>query len=250
MRGSLPAPSSLVSRLRSLRPGRTTPSLHGIKLRVIDAALSDPAIRSFADLGGVWAVDGGYTFHALQGHRIDRAVLVDDHITPATEGRAESFSQLELVTGKFGEPEVVDRVGRVGAVFLFDVLLHQVSPDWDRILELYAPQTEVFGIVNPQWIHGAETVRLVDLGRTEYEASVPDLETHRSLFDRLDERHPDQERPWRDVHEVWQWGITDADLQAKMADLGFTTTHDEDDGEWNGLSRFRNRAFVFARRPA
>jgi hypothetical protein len=246
MPGSSPAPSRFVSKLRSLARREAVP-LHGIKLRVIDAALSDREIRSFADLGGIWAVDGGYTFHALENHAIDRAALVDDHISAQTAQRARTFPQLDLITGKFGDPEVRERVGSVGAIFLFDVLLHQVAPDWDTILELYAPQTSCFGIVNPQWVHGGETVRLVDLGRAEYEASVPDLNTHRRLFDRLDERHPDQDRPWRDVHEVWQWGITDADLRAKMRDLGFSEVHSEDGGPWNGLTRFTNRGFVFTR---
>ena len=41
--------------------------------------------RSFADLGGVWAVDGGYTFYALEKHEAERAFLVDTDFTPTVQ---------------------------------------------------------------------------------------------------------------------------------------------------------------------
>ncbi len=39
--------------------------LHPDKLSLIDAAIDRLHISSFADLGGVWLVDGGYSTHAL-----------------------------------------------------------------------------------------------------------------------------------------------------------------------------------------
>src|SRR5262249_33584623 len=45
------------------------------KLELIDSAFSTLNIHSFADLGGVWGVEGGYTFHALDKHDVSRAIL-------------------------------------------------------------------------------------------------------------------------------------------------------------------------------
>jgi hypothetical protein len=108
------------------------------KVDIIDQAFSSLRIESFADLGGVWRVEGAYTFHALDKYRVKDAVLVDTHPTPTVVARAKSYPQLRLIKGSFGDQPVVDEVGRVDAVFLFDVLLHQVSPDWHTILEAYA----------------------------------------------------------------------------------------------------------------
>ncbi len=204
-------------------------------------------MRSFADLGGVWAVDGGYTFFALEQFDIERAYLVDEDHTDAVRERAAGFRQLELVGANFGAEATADRLGSVDAVILFDVLLHQVSPDWDQILELYAPRTRSFVIVNPQWTGEGDAVRLLDLGREEYLRSVPTLDLHSEVFAKLDENNPQRGRPWRDVHDIWQWGISDAALTAALERLGFALVYFEDLGPWQGLERFRSRAFAFAR---
>ncbi len=204
-------------------------------------------MHSFADLGGVWAVDGGYTFFALEQFDIERAYLVDEDHTAAVRERARGFRQLELISANFGAEATADRLGSVDAVVLFDILLHQVSPDWDQILELYAPRTRSFVIVNPQWTGAGDAVRLLDLGHEEYLRSVPPLDLHAEVFDKLDEINPRRGRPWRDVHDIWQWGISDAALTETLARLGFTLVYFEDLGRWQDLEHFRNRAFAFAR---
>ena len=214
---------------------------------MIERAFERCSVRSFADLGGVWAVDGGYTFFALERFDIERAYLVDEDHTAAVRDRARQFGQLELVCANFGAEATAERLGWVDAVILFDVLLHQVAPDWDEILELYAPRTRSFVIVNPQWTGDGDAVRLLDLGREEYLRSVPPLDLHAELFAKLDETNRRRGRPWRDVHDVWQWGISDAALTAALARLGFALVYFEDLGSWQGLERFRNRAFAFAR---
>jgi hypothetical protein len=219
-----------------------------LKRYVIDWAFARLPVRSFADLGGLWAVDGSYSFHALGHHEIERAYLVDEgYWTPATERRARSHPQLELVRGDFGAPPVRDRVGEVDAVLLFDVLLHQVAPDWDEVLALYAGVARCLCIVNPQWVGGTETVRLLDLGPEEYLASVPPQENHDEVVRRPDEIHPVHRRPYRDVHEIWQWGIRDETLVATLERLGFRQALYANEGSWNGLERFENHGFVFFR---
>lgn len=221
-------------------------TLQEIKTSLIDRA-GEHGLTSFADLGGVWAVEAGYTFYALDNHPITRGCLVDTGITDTVVAKAKAYPQLELVNENFGDRAAVERVDSVDAVFLFDVLLHQVNPDWDQILEMYAPITEMFVIVNPQYTRGTQTVRLVDLGREEYTATVPVVDVHDEAWDKLDEIHPTYGRPYRDVHEIWQWGIVDADLDRKLTSLGFSCAFDENRGPWRGLPAFDNRAFLYVR---
>jgi hypothetical protein len=223
------------------------PPLVPLKLKTIDEAFKLPTVTSVADLGGVWAVEAGYSFHALEHHAPDRAVLVDDDITPGVRERAAAFPQFELLEQNFGLERTPGDVGPIGVVLLFDVLLHQVNPDWDEILRRYAPHAQAFAIVNPMWDAGDETVRLLDLGEERYRAAVPPQDNIDGLFDRLDEVNPKRGRPWRDVHDVWQWGITDAGLRATMADLGFAVAFAEQHGRWRGLADFEDCAYVFHR---
>ena len=238
---------ALRRRLAGAAPAPERPPLVELKLRTIDAAFALPEVASVVDLGGVWAVEAGYTFHALERHRPERAVLVDDDITPAVRERAAAFGQLELLEQDLGLERTPGDVGPIGVVLLFDVLLHQVKPDWDEILRRYAPLTQAFAIVNPMWDGGAETVRLLELGEERYRRLVPPQDNLEGLHDRLDEVNPQRDKPWRDVHEIWQWGITDADVRAVMAELGFAPSFAERHGRWRGLSDFEDCAYVFHR---
>lgn len=227
--------------------GPWRPPLVPLKLRTIDAAFAQPGVDSVADLGGVWAVEAGYSFHALEQHGPRRAVLVDDDITPGVRERAAEFPQLELLEQNFGLERTPGDVGDIGVVLLFDVLLHQVDPDWDTILRRYAAHAHAFAIVNPMWDATGDTVRLIDLGEERYRAAVPPQDNIEGLFGRLDEINPKRGRPWRDVHDVWQWGITDADLKAVMAELGYVVAFEEHKDRWRGLADFRDCAYVFVR---
>src|SRR5687768_1085634 len=73
------------------------------KTKMIDHAFTQcsPAPKLFADLGGVWGVNGAYTFHALR-HNPQQAYLVDTDFTDVVRKRAESFPNLKLVCGNFG----------------------------------------------------------------------------------------------------------------------------------------------------
>jgi hypothetical protein len=153
---------------------------------------------------------------------------------------------LSVVDGYAFDPETIAEVGEVDAVLLINVLLQAVAPDWDRVLELYAPLTSCFVIVNPQW-QGERTVRLIELGREAFLEAVPATEGHRTLFDRLDDWYPAQQRPYRDASTMWQWGVTDRDLVAKLAELGFALVHERNLAGFAGAEGFTNRAFVFSR---
>ena len=216
------------------------------KTSLIDNAFSR-GLSSFADLGGVWAVEAGYTFYTLEHYEISKARLVDTGVTETVRTKAKAFPQLALVNENFGSEAAVDAVGEVDAIFLFDVLLHQVNPNWDEILRMYAPNTKAMLIVNPMFTGVETTTRLLDLGRAEYLAVVPAVDVHEHALDRLDEIHPKYGRPYRDIHEIWQWGIVERDLDRVMNELGFRCVHHSNGGSWRGLERFDNHAFLYLR---
>lgn len=223
-------------------------NINADKVDIIDQAFSSFGVQSFADLGAVSPLEAAYTFYALDKYPATDAVLVDTNMTPTVFERAKTYPQLRVINGNFGSQAVVDRVGKVDAVFLFDVLLHQVAPDWDTLLEMYAKNLSILAIYNQQWIGSDTTVRLLDLGEKDYFRKVPadpQVEPYKNLFDRLDEKHPYDDRPWRDVHSIWQWGITDDDLESTAARLGFKLVYKK----WCGRlgEHFENWAFIFSR---
>jgi hypothetical protein len=227
------------------------PNLSPAKLRVVDYCFDQLGCRSFADLGGVWGIDGAYARYAADAHSPERGVLVDENFTERYLELERKLPGLTHLCGNFGRREVAESLGQVDVCFFFDVLLHQVDPDWDAVLGLYAAACRRIAIVQPQW-NGPQTVRLIELGEAEYLASIPTGEAaqgsiYDGLFERLDQINEERGRPWRDVHDIWQWGITDGDLIGRMADLGFGLRLFENTGSWRGLERFHEGAFVFDR---
>jgi len=192
------------------------------KSALIDEAIARYGIRSFVDLGGCWGVHGGYTLHALKTGRIERAVLVDGNITALTRTRGEPWPQLELVESALGEEKTVEQVGTVDAAIMFDILLHQVSPNWNEFLERYSRNVGTLIIYNQGWL-GRETVRFTDLPVDEYLAHTYHINEGRirEWYGQHAEWNDDQGKPWRDVHNFWQWGITEKDLIGVLWDLGY-----------------------------
>jgi hypothetical protein len=221
------------------------------KARAIDYVVDELGIASFASLEIAEAY-GQFAFYAIDKPSVERGVLIDvrasrprDHVLSAIEQAAERPG-MEVLDSHFSDPETLAEVGKVDAILLFDVLHRMVEPDWDQLLELYAPATSSFVITNPQW-DGDTSVRLIDLGPEKYAEAVPPWDAHRELFERLDEWHEGQERPYRDSNHVWQWGITDADLRTRMEQLGFTLTREWSLGAPPDTEGFVNRAFAFTR---
>jgi len=224
--------------------------LHPGKLRLIDFACTHLDVRSFADLGGVWNVDGGYTLYAVAQPGVERGYLVDTDMTPGVVAACENRPSVELIECNFGNPSVPQQIGSVDAVFLFDTLLHQVKPDWDEVLELYAPRTRHFLVFNPQYLRSENSVRLLELGKEEYFRNVPhppEYDVYKMVFDNPDEIHPRHGRPNRDIFNIWQWGITGRDLMRKMEELDFGLAYFRNCGRFGGLRNFENHAFVFTR---
>ena len=222
--------------------------LQRIKLRAIDAVFENGRIQSFADVGGVWAVEGGYTFYALEQNYVERAVLIDEEIGETTRKRAKQFPQLELIQARFADSAALDRVREIEAVLLFDVLLHQVAPDWDEVLRRYAEHAEYVIVIQPTYVAGDEAVRLLDLGKERYLEIVPDVPRHHEVWTKMNEYVPERGRVYRDIHDIWQWGITDRDLTRVAKEVGLDVIYYENGGTWRGQPAFERHAFIFRRR--
>jgi Glycosyltransferase like family len=242
------------------RPGATasqsekpsgTPAPSPAKLEALDHAVEKLEVKSFASLE-IGLAFGQFAFYVMDKPTVERGALIDvsawrarDHLLSVIEQAAERPGMRVLDAG-FSDPRTVAEIGKVDAILLFDVLLRMVDPDWDEVLELYALATSCFVIANPQWERDETTVRLIDLGRDEFLDAVPPWAPHIEVFDRWDEWLTAEGR-YRDSTALWQWGITDAALRAKMDDLGFTLEH-----EWTlhpipETQCFINKAFVFRR---
>ena len=121
------------------------------------------------------------------------------------------------------------------------------------MLDLYATRARTFLVFNQQFIASEHTVRLLDLGEEEYLRNVPgnrDSQTYRDLFEKMYEIHPTwrwDRRIYRDVPNVWQWGITDQDLLDKMKSLGFKLEYYKNCGRFGDLENFENHSFVFSK---
>lgn len=223
---------------------------HPGKLELIEQVASRIAGPwRFIDLGGLWAVHGVYAFHALAQRGCLGGTEVDTHPTGNFVSALANEPRLTYVQGNFGDADVFAQLPPFDVVFLFDTLLHQVRPDWHEILSMYAARASHILIFNQQYT-GEQTVRLLDLGEDAYFSNVPHDRAHSTyadLFRKLDQKHPAHDRNWRDVHHIWQWGITDDDLIATMAALGFEPVFSRNWGQVLDLARFENHAFIFSR---
>jgi hypothetical protein len=87
------------------------------KEQLIDFACKELGMRSFADLGAVWNVDAGYTFYAMERHKVKSGVIVDTDVTPTVLERQKRCPSLKVIKGNFGESTIRDQIGKVDGVF-------------------------------------------------------------------------------------------------------------------------------------
>jgi hypothetical protein len=210
-----------------------------------------PGARSFADLGAVWKVNAGYTLYILRNFSMEKAFLVDTHIPREVRRKLAPFGTLTALEANFGADEVLAKIGHVDVVLLFDVLLHQVRPDWDEVLLKYSAITDCFVIFNQQLAGAEATVKLTDLSLAEYKAIVPTprQDLYEFIFSHRDDVNPDHNRPWIDIPDIFQWGITDRDLRSVMNNLGFREVYYRTYGQFSRSGVFENHAFIFVKGP-
>jgi len=221
------------------------------KADLVSAAIERYRPKSILDVGGCWGVHGGYAFHALRDRTVERAVIADGDITALTRQRAQGESRVGIQEGPLGDAGFVSALPASDAAIMFDVLLHQVSPDWDEFLALYSRKVSHFIIWNQDWIGSEQTVRFVEHGLDWYLKNVGDPDRERVVrwFERHDEISERFGRPWRDVHVHWQWGIVSRNLVEVMRDLGFVLDHFNNWGPWSPRHlAIQCDAYLFTRR--
>ncbi|MYC11901.1 MAG: hypothetical protein F4X59_17495 [Holophagales bacterium] len=234
------------------------------KLDLLAAAHGATAFRSFADLGACWGVHGAYADHAVQlcGDRLKRAVIVDGVVTSLTRDRADA--RVEIVPALLGSEEALAAVGEVDALIMFDILVHQVDPDWDVFLRSWLRRTDVLVLWNHHWLAEPRSFRLIDRGfdwyaKNAYGFGSPlddsgdahedpmSLSALRCWFDRHGERD-EWGRLERDAHHYWQWGITLEDLRALLRQERFEEIHFERHPFSSKLPQIVCDGMVFRRR--
>ncbi|MEM6662231.1 MAG: hypothetical protein AAF666_08640 [Pseudomonadota bacterium] len=230
------------------------------KGRMIMDAFEKYRVRSFADLGACWGVNAGYSYQAMMSFNIEKAYVVDTHVTNIAKQRAKLYPNLQFVTGEIGYKDTVDQIPGVDAIIMYDMLVHQANPNWDQIIDMYAPKTRVFIIYNQQWTGSEKTQRLIDLGKEAYLKNTPGGTNDAGvrvdkrideLFDNLDKKHPLFDKKYRDAHNYWQWGITDADLIDAMWRNNFKLEWMKNFGNFYGpLPNFENHGFFFVKNDA
>ena len=221
------------------------------KAQLVAAAIDRYDLHSILDVGGCWGVHGGYTFHALQSGKVERAAILDGDVTALTRERAAGDARVQLLEGDIGDAGFIDALPPCDAAIIFDVLLHQVAPDWDAFLARYARKVSHFIIWNQDWTGSERSVRFVERGLDWYLENVGDPDRARIVrwFERHDEISPQFGRPWRDVHFFWQWGITISDLVAVMRKLGFALDYFDNFGAWSERHpNIQNHGYLFAKR--
>jgi len=228
------------------------PYVDADKLRLIDRGFATirPGASSFADLGGVWKVNAAYTRYTLRKHKPERGVLVDTDFPAGLKEKLSRLDRLETIQGDFTAESTLARIGRVDVAYFFDVLLHQANPSWDEVLRRYASRCSCIVVFNQQYVGGEKTIRLTDLPLDEYKRLAPRGRdaVYQYVYEHANEIHPVYGKPWRDIHNIFQWGITDKGLREHMEKLGFQELFFADYGQFSDLPMFRNHGFVFVSR--
>jgi len=213
--------------------------------------LAEDDINTIADLGGIYKVHGAYSFYSIQKHHVSQAIQIDKELTKKYLDLSKKFNQITSLEMNFVDTNVVSQIKNVDALYLFDVLLHQVNPDWDEVLELYSDKTKYFVIFNQMFIKSKNTVRLLDLGFDEYFKHVPFEKEHplnQNLTKKTYEMNPKHGKIWRDIHHVFQWGITVNDLIEILKKMNFELIYYKFWGKFSYSNSFDDYAFIFKKK--
>jgi hypothetical protein len=226
-----------------------SPYLNPDKLRLIDYVFRTlaPEAQRFADLGGVWRVHGGYALYTARTYPVTEGILVDTDYPESVKRGLGRQPRLRVIQGDFGTSVVAAQVGKIDVVYFFDVLLHQANPDWNEVLALYADLARCIVIYNQQYIDADTTIHLTDLPLEKYMEIASDArpEVYRYIYQHKRELHPEYGKPWGDIHNISQWGITDRDLRSVMEKLGYREVFFRNYGRFAGLPAFEEHGFVF-----
>lgn len=216
------------------------------KKLLIDNALSYFKIDSLLDLGGNWNVDGVYSKYIYDNSDCRDITIVDaywDHkLTKDYE-----FYGINCIRETFSkfferEPRHFD------CTLIFDILLHQVSPNWKEIINHISTISKNILIFNPQWISTDETVRLTKLPNAEYLSNVPhnkDEYPYNNYLKNPWNICPETGICYKDSYCIWQWGITNVDLISSFHKQNFDLLFSQNFKGWDLLDNFENYGYIF-----
>ncbi len=208
-----------------------------------------PKAESFVDLGGVWKVNAAYTFFTLRSFPIFKAYLVDFRFNDTVRRGGTEFPNLIQLQGNFCAMDVINQIGHVDVAFFFDVLLHQVNPNWEEVLRLYSAVADCFVIFNQQHVKTDRTFRLTDLTIDEYKATVPAprQKLYEFIFSHRNDHNEEFNRKWIDIPDIFQWAISDHDLRIVMKNLGYKEVFFKNYGRFSYSNVFENHGFIFVK---
>lgn len=206
-----------------------------------------PQAHTFADLGGVWKVDAAYTIYTLKNFNVKKGFIVDTDFSSKVSEKLNSYKNLVKINGNFGDEKIITQIGNVDVIYFFDVLLHQVAPDWDEILKRYSEVADCFVIYNQQFINSDDTIRLTDLPLEQYKEFAPQRkdDLYDFIFGNRNEINKEYNKPWKDIHNIWQWGITDKDLRERMKLLRYKEVYYKNYGQFSDSKFFEDHAFIY-----
>ena len=164
----------------------------------------------------------------------------------------KGVNNLLPLEGPLGLDATVEAVGKVDALIIFDVLLHQVNPNWDEFLKKWLRNASAAIIYNQNWVKTSDTVRFVDVGVEWYLRNVyfnNDEQRLRAWFDEHKQLNLEQGKPQRDIHNWWQFGIALTDLVRVARESGFSLRYLN---SWNTYHNFPwivDQGMIFIREP-
>jgi len=116
-------------------------------------------------------------------------------------------------------------------------------------LSRYSSITDCIIIYNQQYIKSENTLRLTDLPLDEYSEIVPKRNDnlYSFIYSHKKEINKEYNKPWGNIHNIWQWGITDRDLRIKLNELGYNEVYFKNYGQFSELTLFENHGFFLLR---
>ena len=220
------------------------------KMQLAILAASKHHVRSFADLGACWGVNAGYSIGLLDSFPIDLGFVVDQTVTSLSRERGKKFPQLQFVTGLLGDTDVISNIPSLDALLMYDILLHQVAPNWDDFLTRWSKKARVLVIYNQMWAQTEKTIRFIERGVEWYKKNVyhTNSQTIDEWFRTLDETDPATRRKRRNLHQFWQFGITTNDLTNHLQKLGYRLDFFKSYGPFVPTYPWiQNEGFIFVR---
>jgi len=210
--------------------------------------LADGDIKTNVDLGCIYKIHGAYSFYSIRKYHVSRVIQIDTKPTQEYLNSCKTLNQIKSIEMNFADTKAISEIENVDAIYLFDVLLHQVNPGWDEVLELYSEKTKYFVIFNQMFNKTDKTIRLLDLGFDEYFQHEPFEREHplsQNLINKTYELNSEHGKIWRDVHHVFQWGSTVKDLIDNMKKMNFELLYYNFHGKFSYSNSFDDYAFIF-----